>query len=270
MTERQYNTPNGTIHYWVNKHIEGRETLVLLPGLSADHTLFDKQIEAFEDKYNILVWDAPGHALSRPFRLDFTLRDKAHWLHEILEAEGISQPVLVGQSMGGYVSQVYMQEFPGQTRAFVSIDSSTLKLKYYPKWELNLLDHIEPLYRMFPWKALVREGAKGTAETPYGQALMTRIMESYSDDTRYYAKLVGHGYSMLADAIRADLPYEIDCPCILICGEKDKAGDTKKFNKQWAKGENLPIRWIAGAGHNSNTDRPDDINDIIVALLARI
>ena len=36
-------------------------TLVFLPSLTADHTLFDKQIEYFENKYNILVWDAQGH-----------------------------------------------------------------------------------------------------------------------------------------------------------------------------------------------------------------
>jgi len=267
MKERRYITPKGTIHYWVNDHAEGRQNLVLLPGLTADHTLFDKQIEAFEGKYNIFVWDAPGHALSRPFELDFTLKDKAVWLHEILAIENINAPILIGQSMGGYVSQAFLQYFPKEARGFVCIDSAPLKLKYYPKWELNLLDHLEPFYRLCPWKTLVRQGAKGTAETPYGQELMTSIMERYSDDPRYYCKLVGQGYAMLAGAIRENLPYDIDCPCVLICGENDKAGDTKRFNVRWAYEEELPIKWIAGAGHNSNTDRPDEINAAIESLL---
>lgn len=270
MIEKQYITPKGTIHYWANEHVEGRQNLVFLPGLTADNTLFAKQTALFEGKYNVLVWDAPGHALSRPFVLDFSLRDKATWLHEILAREDFRNPVLIGQSMGGYVSQVFMQLFPGEARGFVSIDSSTLKLKYYPKWELKLLEHIEPFYRFFPWKSLVRQGAMGTAETPYGQELMTCMMEQYSDNPRYYAKLVGHGYRMLAEAIRADLPYDIVCPCLLICGEKDKAGDTKKFNKRWAAGEKLPLTWIAGAGHNSNTDCPGEVNGLIEAFLVRI
>ena len=53
-----------------------RKTLVFLPGLTADHRLFDKQFPFFAGRYNLLTWDAPGHALSRPFTLDFSLMDK--------------------------------------------------------------------------------------------------------------------------------------------------------------------------------------------------
>ena len=263
MNEKTFPTPFGTIHYWTNDIDAARRTLVFLPGLTADHRLFDKQVEHFSDEYNVLVWDAPGHAASRPFRLEFSLKDKAEWLHGMLAKEGISKPILVGQSMGGYVSQAFMQYFPGEAAGFVSIDSSTLIKKYYPKWEIKVLYHTEGMYRIYPWKWLVKQGANGTAESEYGRKLMTEIMEVYADNPRYYASLVGHGYRMLADAINADLPYAIDCPCLLICGEKDKAGDTRRFNRKWASGEALPIVWIPDAGHNSNTDAPERVNALI-------
>lgn len=267
MIEKTFETPQGTIHYWTNTIDKDRQSLVFLPGLTADHTLFDKQVEAFEPSCNVLVWDAPAHAASRPFSLDFSLKEKAVWLHGILEKEGIVRPVLIGQSMGGYVSQTFMQWFSDEAGGFVSIDSAPLKKKYYPGWELRLLRHIEPIYRFYPWRLLVRQGAWGTAQTTYGRELMAQMMNEYSDDTAYYSKLVGHGYRMLADAIDADLPYEINCPCLLICGKKDKAGDTKSFNRRWAKGEGLPIEWIPEAGHNSNTDCPGIINKLISKFL---
>jgi len=259
----EHNTPCGTICYWTNALDLDRLTLVFLPGLTADHTLFDKQIEYFQDKYNVFVWDAPAHAQSRPFSFDFTLKDKVSWLKEILTKIKVDNFVLVGQSMGGYVSQAFMQYFPGRAKGFVCIDSAPLQMHYYPKWEVSLLHHLEPLYRMFPWKSLVKQGAKGTAETPYGQELMTKMMQVYSDNPKYYAKLVGHGYHILAQAIEADLPYNIDCPCLIMCGEKDKAGDTKKFNKKWYDKGSVPIVWIEGAGHNSNTDNPSRVNRLI-------
>ena len=37
---------------------------MFLPGLTADHRLFEKQIEYFEKRQNVFVWDAPSHALS--------------------------------------------------------------------------------------------------------------------------------------------------------------------------------------------------------------
>lgn len=270
MTEKTHITPKGIIHYWTNDISGDRQALVFLPGLTADHMLFDKQVKAFEAHFDVIVWDAPGHAASRPFDLDFSLRDKASWLHDILQAEGVTRPVLVGQSMGGYVSQAFMQHYPGEAAGFVSIDSAPLKRKYYPAWELWLLRRMEPLYRMYPWKVLVSQGSKGTAESQYGRRLMAQMMTAYEDEPRYYARLVGHGYRILADSIAADLPYGIDCPCLLICGEKDKAGDTRSFNRRWAAGENLPIRWISGAGHNSNTDRPEEINTIIKSFLRSI
>ena len=131
MTEKIYSTQFGDIHYWVSdSFVPGRTTLVFLPGLTADHRMFQKQIEDFEDKYNLLVWDAPGHFCSRPFTLSFSLTDKAAWLDAIFIREGILNPVLVGQSMGGYVGQAYLQQFPGKLAGFISIDSAPLQRRY--------------------------------------------------------------------------------------------------------------------------------------------
>lgn len=66
LLEKQYATPCGVIHYWVNIAPADRPSLVFLPGLTADHRLFDKQLSAFSDRYRVLVWDAPEHGASRP------------------------------------------------------------------------------------------------------------------------------------------------------------------------------------------------------------
>lgn len=73
----------------------------------------------------------------------------------------------------------------------------------------------------------------------------------------------GYGMRLLAEAMEADLPYEIDCAAVLICGEKDRAGSAKSFNRRWAKKEGLQVYWIRDAGHNSNTDKPEEVDQII-------
>ncbi len=268
MTERTFETSSGTIHYWVNEIRTDRKTLVFLPGLTADHHLFDKQIEAFDQEFNILTWDAPGHAASRPFQLDFSLMDKAAWLCEILKKESITHPVLIGQSMGGYVSQSFMERFPGEAAGFVSIDSAPLKRQYVTGAEIWALKRTEPMYRAFPWKILRKLGVDGCSKTEYGRALMEQFIDSYTKDE--YCRLAGHGMKMLADAMEADLPYVIDCPVVLICGEKDQAGSAKSYNRRWAKKEGLPIYWIRDAGHNSNTDKPEEVNRIIHEFVLKL
>ncbi|HHT24364.1 MAG TPA: hypothetical protein GXZ76_02440 [Clostridiaceae bacterium] len=79
MKEKNYKTALGTIHYWVNYIDPIRPSLVFLPRLTADHRLFDKQIEFFKGFCNVFAWDAPGHGLSWPFTFDFDLKDNAEY-----------------------------------------------------------------------------------------------------------------------------------------------------------------------------------------------
>ena len=230
MTENSYKTPCGCIHYFVNIIDKQRITLVFLPGLTADHRLFEKQTEYFENKQNVFVWDAPSHALSRPFTNNYGLSDMAEWLYEILAKEEIYNPIIIGQSMGGYLAQMYMELYPDKITGFISIDSAPLQKSYMTAMEIWLLERAEPLY----------------------------------------ARLAGFGYRMLAEAIKADLPYHISCPALLICGEKDKAGSAKSYNKKWHQREGLSLKWIKNAGHNSNTDQPDEVNRLIEKFISEI
>lgn len=271
MITKTYQTSKGTIHYWIGNKIDGmKTTLVFLPGLTADHRLFDKQIEYFEDKYNVLVWDAPGHALSWPFELTFSLMDKAKWLDEILMLEEILRPVIIGQSMGGYVGQAYAQLFPDKLAGFISIDSAPLQRGYVTAAELWLLKRMEPMYRHFPWKLLLKSGTTGVAVSAYGRALMHDMMMVYNGDQERYAKLAGHGFRILSEAMEADLPYRIGCPALLLCGEKDQAGSCIRYNKAWHKNTGIRLVWIKGAGHNSNTDEPDVVNALIERFVCDI
>ena len=270
MLEKIYKTPCGNIHYWINIINPNTITLIFLPGLTADHRLFDKQIEYFEYKYNVFVWDAPAHAASWPFQFSFNLMDKAKWLDEILQQEEITKPVIVGQSMGGYVGQAYAELFGDKLKGFVSIDSAPLQRKYVTGIEIWLLKKMEPVYFYYPWKWLLKSGTNGVAVTEYGRKLMHEIMMVYDGDKKRYAKISGHGFRMLAEAMEKDLPYRIPCPALLICGERDMAGSCIRYNKAWHKHTNIPVKWIKDAGHNSNTDKPEVVNKLIEKLVKQI
>jgi len=97
---------------------------------------------------------------------------------------------------------------------------------------------------------------------------MRKIMMRYDGDQERYARLSGHGFRILADAIEADLPYKISCPALLICGEKDRAGSCVRYNKAWHKETGIRLEWIKDAGHNSNTDAPEIVNSLIEDFLA--
>ncbi|MBR5066991.1 MAG: alpha/beta hydrolase, partial [Lachnospiraceae bacterium] len=201
MKRKKLKTSKGSIVYWTNeKKADDVPQLVFLPGLTADHRLFIKQIQYFQYDYSVLVWDAPGHAFSYPFEMDFTLEDKAKWLDEILIKEGYDHPIIIGQSMGGYVGQMYAELFPGKLAGFIIIDSAPIQRKYYKEWEIKSLEHTELMYRLYPWKLLLRHGTDGVATSRYGRGCMYRMMLTYDKDQARYAKLAGHGFYIVAQA----------------------------------------------------------------------
>ena len=256
MIERVHETPRGAIHYWVDALPGNGPALALLPGLTADHRLFEKQVEHFRGRVSLLVWDPPGHAASWPFQLDFTLMDAAGWLDGILTAEGFRRPVIVGQSMGGYVGQAYAQRFPGKLAGFVSVEPYALVKRQYACQPCS--------------SAGMFESVTSLDSPPEMTTLMREMMMTYDGDKARYAALSGHGMRMLAEAMEADLPYAIDCPALLICGTQDRAGSCKRYSRAWHRNTGIPLHWIEGAGHNANTDRPKEVNQLIEALLERI
>lgn len=272
MERKTLQTENGRIVYWTSgPDRSGGDKddgirIVFLPGLSADHRLFEKQTEYFSKSWNCLVWDPPAHGESRPFSLSFTLDDLASYLRQILEKEGGGPCVLAGQSFGGYVAQAFMSRYKSLVRGFISIDSAPLDRKYYSAAELWLLKHTYRLYMCFPWKLLVKSGSFSCSETEYGRKLMRTMMLSYGK--KEYCRLAARGYRLLADALsmKPEIPA---CPVLLISGKKDRQ-ITNIYNRRLAAGAGKSVHWIEGAGHNSNADRPEEINRLIETFLKEI
>ena len=205
MKEKTCQTRCGTIRYWVSVSNPDTITLVFLLGLTADHRLFDKQIQYFENRYNV-----------------------------------------------------------------VSIDSAPLQRSYVTAVEIWLLKRMEPVYAHYPWKWLLKSGSEGVATSDYGRNLMREMMLTYDGNQKRYAQIAGHGFRILAAAIEKNLPYEIKCPALLICGTQDHAGSCIRYNKAWHRNTKIPLTWIEGAGHNSNTDKPEQVNRLIEEFAANI
>ena len=99
---------------------------------------------------------------------------------------------------------------------------------------------------------------------------MKEMMLVYDGDQHRYAQIAGHGFRILAEAMEKDLPYEIKCPSLLICGTKDHAGSCIRYNRAWHRKTKIPLKWIEGAGHNSNTDKPEMINSLLEEFFSNI
>lgn len=200
--ERVYHTSNGNVFYWIDASADtDAPWLVFLPGLTADHTMFDAQMAYFSGKANCLVWDAPAHGKSRPYPLDFSMDDCARILHAIMEAEEHQKTSCCGP-VGRRLrcTGVHRPLSERSRRLAVSIDSAPLKRKYHPTWEVKALRHTKWMYQFVPWSWLKALGSWGVATTAQGRPACSFI-ESYAKEE--YVELAAHGYKMLADAVES-------------------------------------------------------------------
>ena len=91
--EKSISSHRGVTYYWTNE-IMSAVSLVFLPGLTADHRLFEAQLLFFKEEFKVLVWDCPCHGKSRPYDA-FSYANISDELNRILETECVDDsPVL--------------------------------------------------------------------------------------------------------------------------------------------------------------------------------
>jgi pimeloyl-ACP methyl ester carboxylesterase len=96
--------------------------LLFTHGFGDDSDTWREQLSAFSPRHRMLCWDLPGHGRSaRPaeaeaYSREIALGDLEHGI-DLLGP----MPVLVGHSLGGYLSQCHAVRHPGSVRALVLI-----------------------------------------------------------------------------------------------------------------------------------------------------
>ena len=261
LNEKTVSSNRGTTYYWTNE-IKSVVSLVFLPGLSADHRLFESQLLFFADKFKLVVWDCPCHGKSRPYdRFSYTY--VCNELENILKTEGIEKAVFIGQSLGGMLAQYYIDLHPSQAAGFVSIDSAPFG-DYYSKSDLFWLSQLEWMCRMFPDKLLRSSMAKVCGATEIAQKRMHEMLSSYTKKELCHLLYVGE-----AAFIPENKDLNIPCKTILLLGDKDNVGKVRAYNKEWSKRTGFPLIMIQGASHNANDDQPDKVNEILLDFIKK-
>lgn len=263
MQQKQLDTDNGSVVYWISKS-QCVNTLVFLHGLTADHTLFEKQLSHFLGRFDLLCWDTPAHGMSRPYT-DFSYSRAAEHLKSILDNEQINNAIFIAQSMGGYIAQTFMKQYTNVVKGFIGIDTSPFGLEYYSKSDMWWLRQIEWMSMCFPHKLLKKSIAKSCTYTAASYKNMLAALQPYSK--KELCHLMGIGY---AGFLEENCDLEITCPTLILVGEYDRTGKVKQYCNAWSKKTTFPLHTISEAAHNSNYDNSETVNQEIDIFLRGI
>ncbi|WP_207707741.1 alpha/beta fold hydrolase [Alkaliphilus serpentinus] len=160
MIEKKIQSKRGTVYYWTNENNNENElAIVFCHGLTADHTLFDKQVQHLANDYKLISWDIPLHGKSRPYQ-DFSFANVNKELLEILKQEKVEKTVLVGQSAGGYIAQAFINEYQEKVIGIVGVGTTPFGNSYYKKSELFWISIIPVLPCFTPIAYTVKQVLK--------------------------------------------------------------------------------------------------------------
>ena len=193
MKEHILQTDKGKVFYWQSDNWDVRkDTLFFLHGLTADHSMFDGQIPAFEKEYNLLTWDTPAHGKSRPFA-GFDFADTSVFIKSILDKYAVERVVLIGQSLGGFLAQSFIKRYPDRVKGFVSIDSTPYGSVYYSKIDIWILKQVEWMAHLYPLRRMKKAMAKQVSATPKAYTNMMQMLSPYGKNELCHPGLIDFG-----------------------------------------------------------------------------
>ena len=249
------------VHYWHKKGTTN-DYIILLHGAVADHVMFEKQADIFDPSYNIILWDARGHGLSKLEKQQkFRFADMYEDCLKLFEIHKIEKAILIGQSMGGNLAQEIACYHPELVSKLVLINctKNTQTLNRYDKILLKMSRFI---FHCYPWKTLVRQSADMCGLTDYTKKYVRECFEK--TEKQHLIEIM----MSLLTCLHEDKEHKYKMPVLLVCGDKDKTGNIRKAMEIWAK-EDSNCKWclIENAGHNSNQDKPDEVNSAILSFV---
>ena len=121
---RKTETVDGARFSYILTGKEDGKTLVFLNGGMNTLEMWMDYADAFGDEYRALLFDYPQELP--------TNRELVKGMHAFFEKIGVKNPIFVGASGGGMVSQIYVQQYPGEVGGLVLIstggmDADTIK-----------------------------------------------------------------------------------------------------------------------------------------------
>lgn len=99
--------------------------LVLLHGFCENSQCFSPIVPALEKRLRILMFDLPGFGQSAPVQ-NISIDEMAHKVKIGLDALGVKKCVLMGHSMGGYVTLSFARQFPEMLSGFGLLHSTAM------------------------------------------------------------------------------------------------------------------------------------------------
>lgn len=241
------------------------KAVILLHGFLENHTIWEKFAEELSTTHRVITPDLAGHGKTPCFSEAHPMEMMAEGIFEILQAEKIKDCILVGHSMGGYVSLAFAEKYPDQVKGIVlmnstaaadSIEKQKNREKAIRVVTANKADFIKvAIPNLF--SARNRQTQTESINQIVEKALLTPL-----------CGIVAASRAMKIRKDRINLLTRLDVPKLYICGAEDTLIPTDEISQQ---AELVKANYqIVEGGHMSYLESPHQTLSILKTFLNEI
>ncbi|MBI1193384.1 MAG: alpha/beta fold hydrolase [Bacteroidetes bacterium] len=247
---------------------EDAELLLFVHGFPFNASMWQDQLDTFQQDYRVIACDVRGHGQSAPDTEPFSIPLFVNDLLGFMDTLKLDRAVLCGLSMGGYIAQHAVAASPSRFHALVLCDTTCSADS--PQARENRLKTVEELEK------------DGTAA--YAEASLTRLFAANSLRTKtaivenirktiLETSVQTLTQTLLALANRQDtcqaLP-NIRIPVLILVGEEDAITSPAAAHLMQQNIPGSQLQVIPDAGHLSNLENPGEFNAQLRSFLSRV
>ncbi len=254
--------------YYKEKGSKGK-VLLFIHGFSASTYSWRLNMEPLAKDFHVYALDLKGFGYTaKPAESDYTLDAQAQLVADFMDAMKIKSATLIGNSMGGAISQKVTLKFPDRVEKLVLVDSAGVSEGIVMFGALGKNISTNSLSKTLNYLFMNEHTIKSIVKSLYVQKNLKtdEVAEGYVKPFRTPGIEDAFAQMVKGFVEDDDLPKripEIKIPTLIVWGENDTiipVTAAKKFN-ELIKGSKLII--YPEAGHMPMEEHPADFNKAI-------
>ncbi len=205
------------------------QAIVLLHGFMEDKSMWEKIARALSSGFNVITVDLPGHGRSECVSDIHTMDMMAVAVNKVLRDLEVKHCVMIGHSMGGYVTLAYARKYPGKLRGIGLFHSHAAEDT--PEQKLNRNRMIE----------IVGEEKTGFIKNFFPDLFAPSNVEKYSKEIQQFTESALKMPKKGITAALEGMKLRLDCvdiltysryPVLFIVGKQDSRIPAQKLIDQ--------------------------------------
>lgn len=250
---------------------EGSETIVFSHGYLMNHRMYDHQITALKDRYNIIAFDHRCHGASEQVRTEFGMYDLVEDAATLIQTSSREPVHFIGMSTGGFVGMRLALRYPQLIKSLTLIDTSADIED--PKKKLSNSVMLEIL-RWFGVKPLIGKAMSALMGRTFLKDSQRKELKQYWQDyilsldkraIRQFGLAIFNRDSVLDALSKLTSPP----PTLVIVGSEDVATPVAKSQQLHTAIKDSQLVIVPKAGHTSPVEEPETVTQAIDAFLTR-